>query len=610
MNASLKTDYRLLSVWLLTACLMSCIPVEDFGPYWEQGIVDPGLKGGWKSVGSEFPSQDQFISFAQSGDDYLMTIESAMAMREELEPQPHHVRSLVLGDVRYLMIDFKQWMKDTAEASRAKVQAMIDSGEIEDDGSMDEYSFGNPEETMSGLVRYEVCDGALVVYQMKEGKLGEAIEAGNVVGDIPPPSGGEMSMEMPSLKVLDETTVKFLEQIADDPQWWGRETRYERVASVEAAVEESRTYPVQDAAGVTVDISLPAFQQLVDGHVEMLQRYLQASPEWYVQQHGMQLIATRRQPDQRESSDAMMVYRSNRSNGFWSNFGADFNEMSEADFDDIEAWRERQEAERFQIRYLFRFAQTSGDPNSIHSEGGSYFLETHPLAGLTRLKLYEDFSGIESYLAVGEPSLWFEFFEQTKKEDRIRTREALAWLEQLCADLMPEALMLSEKGYAEGLMPAGSLRTGEPFLQVVESQRSNRQRIYDVWAWVNPGRQGFVYLKFVDPATGEAVGNDGLAKGQEFIGWSGDENTLFQYHAPVQLRLDESVDARLIAELWFHPSDGTPTRAWFNPEVHAGKDQNIKLLSTQVTMEPQVPQRKSNVTDEGLAVEIFEIEDK
>ena len=55
--------------------LSSCTPVEDFGAYWDKGVVDPALEGRWKKIGipgqdlSSTPGADQLL-FVQDGLSY------------------------------------------------------------------------------------------------------------------------------------------------------------------------------------------------------------------------------------------------------------------------------------------------------------------------------------------------------------------------------------------------------------------------------------------------------------------------------------------------------------------------------------------------------------
>lgn len=39
--------YRILYSLVLLLCLTSCLQVKDFGEYWDRGVLDPALEGGW-----------------------------------------------------------------------------------------------------------------------------------------------------------------------------------------------------------------------------------------------------------------------------------------------------------------------------------------------------------------------------------------------------------------------------------------------------------------------------------------------------------------------------------------------------------------------------------
>jgi hypothetical protein len=195
---------------------------------------------------------------------------------------------------------------------------------------------------------------------------------------------------------------------------------------------------------------------------------------------------------------------------------------------------------------MFRFSKDAGGPFArLH-----YLTKADPLAGDVQLKLNSSDQGIESYLAVGRGRLWFEYFEQSPSEPRVRTAEALKWLAGSLSDLRKSEDDVRSRGYAANLLPPGSVMKGKPSIEVKDGLQGG---IYDVYAWANPGGAGDVYLKVFDASTGALLSADRVASAShERIGWSKDPRTLFFYNSGVTIYegdWEHFIDARF--ELWF-----------------------------------------------------------
>jgi hypothetical protein len=88
-------------------CLAACIPVDDFGPYWNRGSIDRRLVGDWKMVaaGPEQTRRDGYgigdvMRIAIKGDAYELTpLDDAGKQRDDpLYP----AKTLVVGPYRFL----------------------------------------------------------------------------------------------------------------------------------------------------------------------------------------------------------------------------------------------------------------------------------------------------------------------------------------------------------------------------------------------------------------------------------------------------------------------------------------------------------------------------
>src|SRR5262245_30884617 len=98
----------------------ACTPVEDFGVYWDKGLVDPALAGSWKKLGlpganpSDIPGPDRW-RFTRDGSVYALRAINPIdptAAPEEIAQQKADneratsARSLRIGKHMFLMQTF------------------------------------------------------------------------------------------------------------------------------------------------------------------------------------------------------------------------------------------------------------------------------------------------------------------------------------------------------------------------------------------------------------------------------------------------------------------------------------------------------------------------
>ena len=88
-----KTLLPTLFCLAVLSAIKGCIPVEDFGEYWEKGTIDPVLEGHWKQLEVEFRSEENYLSFVKSGDHYVCEFSAAFFMpktypRQAFGPKP------------------------------------------------------------------------------------------------------------------------------------------------------------------------------------------------------------------------------------------------------------------------------------------------------------------------------------------------------------------------------------------------------------------------------------------------------------------------------------------------------------------------------------------
>ncbi len=480
--------------------LSSCIPIDDLGNYWDQGSIDSNLEGAWKMQGVKHPIDDEYISFLLSGNHYLRIVHST----HEVQKLKFITKTLHLGNHKFLMHDNDSWKRisDTKrEASKSK------------------------KKRSGGLTKYKIENKILYLYRLNEGILKKAIELGKIKGLLPKHDNEKVvAYTLPTITTLNEKSVLLIKKWANNEKNWKVE-KYERIDNLETAIQKSKTYPTtkNTKKNTLVDINQPDLKYFAKENKNVLLRYLKASPEWKVFDERGEIICYNRN----KSSVSLNGYQSKHS-------------FKEA----------------VQTRRLFRFAQ----------EGGGAFVNEYnrdmttvigSMDGIKHLKLKSSNQGIESYLVIGENGLWFEFFEQTKKEERIYTRRTLTWLNDFLKAIRADEDKIKLKGYAPSLIKKDMKK--KPFIEVKDSFQGG---IFDVYAWINPRASGYVYLKAFDVEKGTKLSEVRLtSSSKEYTGWSNDTKELFYYNTHVSIYEGDwsyKYDARF--ELWFHPDDATPEK--------------------------------------------------
>lgn len=494
--------------------LHGCIHVEDLGEHWEQGQTDPLLEGQWKKMGTEHRIDDQYLTFEKVDADNVYIYKTHQADGADYDSGNNlQVRTTKFGSYPFMMIWIK---KEIMEDMPARPTTELDDDQ---------------EDTVSGgIQRYTVEGDVLTLYWLDDPVLWKAIEDGELDGKLPEPDTDDsMDVTPPTLKTLDDKTLSYLTKLCADEKAWSRIDQYQRIPDLKAALEVSRTYPEtpDTLKNTTVKINQTDFEYFADGRMNILQRHLQASPEWKVfPEHG-----------------ALIAYRREYKSGKW--------------VVSLNGYKSSQRGQTHaQTRHLFRFSKEGGGAftNEVNR---SILIITAPDTGDIQLNLESSGQGIESYLTVGKPGLWFEFFEQTNSEPRDYTRKALAELSTMMQVLREEEDEVKQRGFAPSLMPKDGVIQGKPVLTISDSFQGG---IFDVTARVNPGQPGTVYLKAFRSDTGEQLSKDRLkSNSQEYVGWSEDSNDLFLYNAHVTIyEGDWDTPHRARFELWLQPVDDKP----------------------------------------------------
>ncbi len=119
--------------------------------------------------------------------------------------------------------------------------------------------------------------------------------------------------------------------------------------------------------------------------------------------------------------------------------------------------------------------------------------------------------------------------------------------------------MLDQGDFDRSLLPADSIRTGEPVLSL---RRNSASGLYETELRINPGEPGLVYLKAFEVTHNTPLSRDGLREdSNERMGWSDNPDELFCGRSDITIYEGgpgQPYAARF--EVWFVPDSGRPER--------------------------------------------------
>ena len=492
-----------------------CIPVDDISGVWDKGTLAPNIKGHWKKMGIEYRSQDSYISFIEKGDVYEIEMTDAEYSHqfEDMPPTPNaKARCLSINGWGILIIDTSDVMKHMAEMEAAA------KGEKKKDVATTQ---------SGGLDLYKIENGILYLYRLKQSVLAKAIADKKIQGYIE-----EEGIEGPHINKLNIATIKYIITLASQNDNIEQVMKYERVQNLQEALKKSKEYPATDETpqNTLIDVNFPELKYFAEGKTHILLSQLQASPEWQVRDKHGEIICSRR------------IYQ----NGKWQGGYEAYESTFDKGIYDGEGF--------YQIRGLFRFSK---EPYGFHAvwAKANHVMKVEPEIGKINLKLKLNDQGIVSYIAIGQEGLWYEYYEQRKKESRIHTQKALAWLKEFLKDVKNAEEEIQKNGYAKSLLPKNSIKEGNPSLEIQESSEGGH---FTINTWINPQRSGYVYLKLFDNVKNKQQSAHMIKfTTDEFVGYSSNPNELFPYNCWISDYDDDwdSFDEARF-EIWFHPNDG------------------------------------------------------
>lgn len=188
----LKTLLLSLSIILLT----SCIPVDDFGVYWNKGTVDANVTGKWEKM--ERHKKAEYVRITDEGGRYRIdTLDKKE--RAAKDYSPILARTLTAGKYTFFM-------------------------------AMDK-KHGAAHFTPEGLVRYEIHHGVLTEYNLVDRRMGKFLSdefphARNITA---PKCRENCVYDSVKIRKLDAEVVEILAAIPDTKEFWTVSERWRRV---------------------------------------------------------------------------------------------------------------------------------------------------------------------------------------------------------------------------------------------------------------------------------------------------------------------------------------------------------------------------------------------
>jgi hypothetical protein len=196
-------------LWLCAAAslaMVSCIPVDDFGTYWDKGVVDPALEGTWKNIGVPGSSAEEGLGarelrFTRTGSFYSMNV---VGIDPSMDPKVlEQVRRRIgrLGSARTLRVGKRRLLME--RNGQAPYDGILTSYEIRG-RTLSEYWFQS--------------DDALEFLRTRHPRAKNIHTNG---------SAGEFVF----IETFDDEVFRILSEIADDSTYWILTARYEKASN-------------------------------------------------------------------------------------------------------------------------------------------------------------------------------------------------------------------------------------------------------------------------------------------------------------------------------------------------------------------------------------------
>lgn len=292
------------------------------------------------------------------------------------------------------------------------------------------------------------------------------------------------------------------------------------------AIVDIYAHPEKWIEGSGVDTNVDVLDKFRGDSRGLLMRHLATSAKWFLSRENGRPVAYRRFVTENGRWESVL-------NGYYSSYA--FGDFS---------------GEQFQF-----YIGLDIDGFGARRRADSTFLKVG--SGEAALKVKKSINpGYDSYLILESKGLAVEIFEEVKMLQRPLTQFALSTVRDEL-----EALLVSSEakknGFDPALMPSESIKKGEPEIYI-----TGQLGIYLVYAYVNPGEPGYVYLKVFEQTRNTPLSTERIPdRSLEYTGWSDNPEEQFFYNTQITVYEGDwgtYYPARF--ELWFVPESGAPER--------------------------------------------------
>jgi hypothetical protein len=288
------------------------------------------------------------------------------------------------------------------------------------------------------------------------------------------------------------------------------------------------------ANATNVDLSCTSvLDRFQDGRRALLERYLASSAAWQVTDDGGRRVALRRRFERGQWQTVLNMY------------------FTEPD-GPSEVTPQFQSSHRTRI-FLDGTALDPYLVSAVHGEArvGASSVDV-PLVFNPN-----DAGHFQSRLWIRGTDMAMEIDDGSDTMPRELTRTKLS---EVCKELDQLESQESSLGI-DSILPDGSVANSEMFS--IDGELGD----YQAAGYVNPGQNGFVYVRAFDQRSGARLSEKETRKRREYTGWSSISDRY--YYFGVQFFIDEgdsehTYPARF--ELWFRPEDGGPERRLMTTE--------------------------------------------
>jgi hypothetical protein len=113
----------------------------------------------------------------------------------------------------------------------------------------------------------------------------------------------------------------------------------------------------------------------------------------------------------------------------------------------------------------------------------------------------------------------------------------------------------------DSILPLGSSVLAPKQVVSAKVNIEGSSLLYSVSGFINLGKKGFVYLKFLDKSSGDFIQPDQESTNAEYVGWSKNTDRKFNFCLGRKMRRNATErSVSLEVQLWFKPFDNSPEK--------------------------------------------------